>query len=193
MKKVVIALTTIIALAITQNLIAQSPLQVSIGNDQTVCYGSYTELNAYVAGGIPPYTYKWTPTEELSSANASMVISTPTFTTTYRLLVTDSKGAIARDEVKVEVAQRPSIRTNGFLSIEPNEKVKLEAKVSGGNGTVTYSWKPASGLDNASSSSPTAKPTMSTTYTVMVRDSKGCTATEQVSVNVSTGASASRN
>ena len=173
----------------TIRLQAQSPLQVSAGHDLTVCYGAYAELNAYVSGGVPPYTYKWTPNEELAASTSSSVISTPTFNTTFKVIVTDSKGNAARDEVYVEVGQRPTIKTNSYVTIEPNEKTKLDIKATG-NGSLSYNWKPTVGLDNPMSSNPTAKPSMSTTYTVMVRDSKGCTATEQITVNVNIGATA---
>ena len=175
--------------SLTIQLQAQTQLQVSAGRDLSVCYGAYTELNAYVAGGVPPYTYKWIPNEELTASTTAFVISTPTFNTTYKVIVTDAKGNTARDEVYVEVGQRPTIKTNGYVSIEPNEKTKLDIRATG-NGALTYSWKPTMGLDNPTSSNPTAKPNMSTTYTVMVRDSKGCTAMEQVTVNVNVGASA---
>ena len=174
---------------LTIKLHAQSPLQVSAGSNLSVCYGAYTELNAYVAGGVPPYTYKWIPNEELTASTTASVISTPTFNTTYKVIVTDAKGSTARDEVYVEVGQRPTIRANGYVSIEPNQKTKLDIRATG-NGSLTYSWKPTMGLDNPTSSNPTAKPNMSTTYTVMVRDSKGCTAMEQITVNVNVGATA---
>jgi hypothetical protein len=174
---------------LTNKLQAQSPLQVSAGQDLSVCYGAYTELNAYAAGGFPPYTYKWIPNEELAASTTASVISTPTFNTTYKVIVTDAKGNTARDEVYVEVGQRPSIKTSGYVSVEPNEKTKLDVRATG-NGALTYSWKPTMGLDNPTSSNPIAKPNMTTTYTVMVRDSKGCMATEQFTVNVNVGASA---
>ncbi|HSN07813.1 MAG TPA: gliding motility-associated C-terminal domain-containing protein, partial [Hanamia sp.] len=47
--------------------------------------------------------------------------------------------------------------------------VKLYAQ-----GTDTYSWYPATGLDNPSISSPTASPSNSITYQVIGSDSKGC-------------------
>jgi large repetitive protein len=189
MKRVVLLLNTIIAFVSHTTIFAQSPLQVSVGKDLTACYGGYVKLNAYVAGGVPPYTYKWTPNDELSASNAASVILIPTFTTTYRLSVTDAKGAVARDEIKVEVFQRPTIHTLGFVSVEPNEKIKLETSVAGGNGALTYTWKPSAGLDNPSAKSPVAKPSKSTTYSVLVKDSKGCVATEQVTVTINYGSS----
>jgi hypothetical protein len=181
----------IFSTSLTMN--AQSQLMVSLGLDQTLCFGAYTELTAFVAGGTAPYTYKWMPTEELSSSNSEMVIATPTYTTTYKVIVTDAKGVQARDEVKLEVNQRPTVvMTPPFNSIEIGQSTTLSARVTGGTGNYTYTWKPAIGLSDPTSPNPVAKPSMTTAYTLMVKDSKGCTVTEQVSVSVEGGAAAAR-
>jgi hypothetical protein len=159
---------------------AQNTLSVNAGKNVNLCFGSYAELTATVEGGTPPYSYKWTPNDELSDASAETVMANSTFNTTFKVIVTDAKGMTARDEVEVFVYQRPTI----IISIEPNEKAKLDVKVVEPNGALTYSWRPSSGLDNANSASPTATPKMTTTYTVMVKDSKGCYSTQQVTVEI---------
>jgi hypothetical protein len=171
---------------------AQSPLQVSLGEDRTLCYGSYVDLTAYIAGGTAPYTYRWTPDSELSSTNSQTVNAAPTYTTTYKVIVTDANGNTAKDDVRIEVVQRPDVRiAPPFTSINSGESIKLTASVRNANGACTYQWRPSRGLDNANSNNPTASPNMTTTYTVLVKDSKGCTATEQISVTVSNDAQAS--
>jgi autotransporter-associated beta strand protein len=56
---------------------------------------------------------------------------------------------------------------------------------SGGSGSgYTYSWSPATGLNDATLANPTASPTSTTTYTVTATDSVGCTAQAMVTVNV---------
>ncbi|GEM_PF-576363 len=51
-------------------------------------------------------------------------------------------------------------------------------------GTLTYSWSNPSSLSNAQISNPLASPTTTTTYTVTGTTIFGCTATDQVTVNV---------
>jgi hypothetical protein len=51
-------------------------------------------------------------------------------------------------------------------------------------GTLTYKWTPTTGLNNPSIANPTASPTRTTTYKVVVKDSKGCKAETEVKVNV---------
>jgi len=54
-----------------------------------------------------------------------------------------------------------------------------------GTGTgITYSWLPVTGLSDASISNPVASPATTTTYTLTVTGTYGCTATDQVIVTV---------
>ena len=46
--------------------------------------------------------------------------------------------------------------------------------------TYTYAWSPSTDLDNASSASPVASNTSTTTYSVTVTSSQGCTGTDDV-------------
>jgi len=55
---------------------------------------------------------------------------------------------------------------------------------SGGTGPYTYSWDPATGLDNATAANPTASPSSTTTYTVTVTDANGCQGNDSVVVTV---------
>lgn len=57
-----------------------TPLQLAVGNDTTICAGSFAILNATVSGGTPSYQLTWSP--------AGPVV-TPTTTTTYTVVVTD--------------------------------------------------------------------------------------------------------
>jgi len=66
--------------------------------------------------------------------------------------------------------------------------------ISGGVNAYSYSWSPATFLNNTTLASPTASGmTSSETYTVTVTNSAGCTATQSVSVNVYAPFTASAN
>lgn len=60
---------------------------------------------------------------------------------------------------------------------------------SGGVAPYTYSWSPATGLDNPSAANPNAAPRSTTLYTVTVTDADNNTATDQVLVTVNLPAS----
>jgi hypothetical protein len=55
---------------------------------------------------------------------------------------------------------------------------------SGGTGTPTYAWTPTDGLDDPTLANPTATPAATTTYSVLVTDESGCTASDDVTVTV---------
>ena len=65
------------------------------------------------------------------------------------------------------------------------ESSNLSAAVTGGSGTITYSWTPAASLNNPNIMSPVATPTETTTYTVTATRN-GLTNTDQVTVQVVT-------
>lgn len=52
------------------------------------------------------------------------------------------------------------------------------------NGGTSYEWSPAEGLDNPNSGSPIASPIDTTTYTVRIFNTNGCSAQGSVTVNV---------
>ena len=57
-----------------------------------------------------------------------------------------------------------------------------QLNVSGG---TSYSWSPALGLSATNIATPTANPTTTTTYTVIVTNANGCTATDDITINIS--------
>lgn len=60
------------------------------------------------------------------------------------------------------------------------DNTTISATASGGDGTYTFAWNNGLGTGMSKSVSPTA----STTYTVTLTDGNGCTATDQVIINV---------
>jgi hypothetical protein len=176
--------TAVLCLLATSLTFAQGSFKVNAGKDAHLCIGAYLELHATTEGGEAPFTFLWTPNAELNEASSADIIATPTYTTTYHVEATDAKGRKAHDDVEIEVYFRPSVLLPSSISIAPGESATLSAQVNGANGAITYMWKPAVGLSSASSDSPVATPNSTTTYTLRVKDSKGCIVTEQVSVEV---------
>jgi hypothetical protein len=62
--------------------------------------------------------------------------------------------------------------------------IVLNTNTTGGTGGFTYSWMPATGLDDPTAANPTASPGTTTTYTVTVTDSLGCESEDAVTVFV---------
>jgi hypothetical protein len=54
-------------------------------------------------GGLPPFSYRWTPASSLDDPNSPTPIATPSVPTDYTLTVEDAEGALATDTVMVDV------------------------------------------------------------------------------------------
>lgn len=80
--------------------IAVNPVPTAdAGADHIMLIGQNVVLDGSASGGTPGYTYLWTP----GGATTEDATVSPAATTTYTLLVTDSKGCQASDQVTVTV------------------------------------------------------------------------------------------
>ena len=77
------------------------------------------------------------------------------------------------------------VEAGANLSICEGDTVQLNAIDTFTNDLVQYSWSPATGLSNPAIQNPTAFPTVTTSYQVMISDSSGCTAFDSVTITVS--------
>jgi gliding motility-associated-like protein len=75
-------------------------LTVSLGADQTICLGAATTLQAEVNGGVPPYSYAWTP--NLGNTAGPFTVS-PTTSSLYSLTLNDAEGSTVVASVSINV------------------------------------------------------------------------------------------
>jgi len=154
-----------------------------IGN----CPGQSTTLDVAVTGGEELYTYSWAPAATLNDPNIKSPVASPAANTTYTVTVTDANGCSITADVTINIAP-PLVATAAVdddpIGECPLSVAHLSTTVSGGEGGYTYLWDNPATLDDATKANPTAKPAVSTLYTVLVTDSNGCTTTAQVQVNV---------
>ncbi len=73
----------------------------------------------------------------------------------------------------------PAANAGANVTINAGSSATLSATGGG-----TYVWTPSSGLSCTTCSNPSASPGVTTTYTVVVTDANGCTATDAVTVFV---------
>lgn len=111
---------------------------------------------------------------------ASISVS-PTATTTY--FVRAENGICNSNCVTVTVTVNPLPVANAGTNqtICSGSSVQIGSPFTPGN---TYSWSPATGLNNPNISQPTASPLLTTTYTLTRTTSAGCQDTAQVTVTV---------
>lgn len=131
----------------------------------TICADASATLTAYGGG-----TYLWSSN---SATTASITVS-PTSTTTYTVTVTSAAGCKATASRTVSVNALPTADITGNTTICSGASTQLTA-----TGGTSYTWSTGSinPIINVS-------PSSSTTYTVTVTNANGCSATDNILVNV---------
>lgn len=176
----------------TVEITVSPELVVNAGKDSTICKGITVPLGGTpaAAGGIPPYTYVWTPAAGLDNAAIANPNAKPDTTTTYILKVSDTSGKMATDTMTVIVHPKPIADAGTDRTICAGDTTILGGNPTAIEGTPAYSynWSPATGLDNATAANPkfSLAPTTSTSLNIIldVTDSHGCTDSDTVKVNV---------
>ncbi|MGB1217276.1 MAG: T9SS type B sorting domain-containing protein, partial [Saprospiraceae bacterium] len=103
---------------------------------------------------------------------------------TYTVTLTDALGCIATQTASIDEFDSPSVTAEEDATIEQGESTPISATASGGTGGYIYQWLPTNGLSNPNDANPQAAPEVTTTYTVIVTDSNGCTGEAQVTITV---------
>ncbi|MBE0668932.1 MAG: hypothetical protein IH593_14830, partial [Bacteroidales bacterium] len=151
------------------------------------CPTSVARLSATVTGGEGGYTYLWDNAATLNDATRFNPVAKPGVTTVYTVTVTDANGCTDQATVTVNVAPVlgvTAIADDLIISTCPASVSHLDATVTGGESPYTYKWSPTTGLDDSNIKTPTAKPSLTTTYTVTVTDANGCTALSTITITV---------
>jgi len=174
----------------TTSVTINPALTVNAGNAHTICNAQPDTLGGTptAAGGTTPYNYNWSG----GASSVSNPIVTPSATTTYVLTVTDKNSCSATSSVTINVNPTPTASAGNNVTL-PNcsptgVQIGGNTTASGGGGApFTYSWSPNTDLSSSTASNPIVQGlNNSTTYTVVVTDKNGCTASAQATVNVVT-------
>ena len=139
------------------------------GIDQNTCNGVGVELMAS-GGGI----YEWN-----NGITTAVNAVSPEITTTYTVKVTNAAGCTNEDEVIVTLAEDFAVQVSPDTFYCLGGMAQLSAA-----GGVDYSWSPAIGLDNSTSSNPIANPIENTAYEVTIKDDMGCIVKKEIAIEV---------
>jgi gliding motility-associated-like protein len=136
--------------------------------------GNDGSVTATPGGGTAPLIYTWTP------AGGGAAIASGLIAGTYTVNVIDSKGCTAVSSATVTEPPLLTISAPAVPIICIGQSATLIATATGGTVNYTYGWMPGSLIGPSVSVSPVT----TTTYSVAVVDSKGCTASSTVLVTI---------
>lgn len=175
----------------TQEITVQQ-LHLTADITNVSCYGTATgSIDLTVQGGVGNLSYSWSNGANTQDVSG-LVLGT------YSVTVTDSAGCTATATYNVT---QPPLLTATTIIASPNptvtgqamntiylgygpQSVTLSNTIAGGTTPYTYSWTPVTGVGTPSSVSTSVSPTITTTYTQLVTDAKGCTVSTDKTIYV---------
>ncbi len=177
----------------TTTILLLPKISFNTGDDQ-LAFGT---ISAYSAQGPSSYSYHWSLVKPDGTV---LELSSETSTTESidwnqqgaHVLSVQARNAAGCETTalsKTVIVTLPNDRPMAIISEESLQTgscspIQLDASNSTGQGELSFSWTPETGLDNPASASPVFTPGSSTTYTVTVTDNNGRTATDAVRVEV---------
>jgi len=142
------------------------------GADAYVCPGSSVDLHA--TGGD---AFEWSPATGLDDPFSADPVCTPVADMMYVVTAMAADGCTDMDTVFVYVLPDDFASASPDISICSGASADLYA-----TGGVSYSWSPATYLDDALVADPVCTPLSDITYFVTVTNAEGCTDTEIINV-----------
>jgi gliding motility-associated-like protein len=125
--------------------------------------------------GTGASTYTWNP----GALTGNTVAVSPTVTTQYTVVSTNSLGCNNTRTVNLTVSTSPTITaTSSSTTVCAGSTVSLS-----GSGGTSYTWTPGSLVG----ATVVVTPTANTTYTIRGRNAAGCTATNTISITTTPG------
>jgi gliding motility-associated-like protein len=155
--------------------ILDQPVLSIYPKDTLICIIDTLQLNATGSG-----TFLWSPNYMISNVNAANPLVSPDVTTTYFVNMTDAFGCTATDSVRVNVKSFVTLFGGPDTTICRTDSIILNLT----SDALNHSWteNPAGNtLNDPTLKNPTARPLVTTTYTVVGNIGK-CIATDQITV-----------
>jgi gliding motility-associated-like protein len=175
------------------------PQLQNAGETQTFCSNTAqtftTEIGAPVCDDQIALDYTWTAIAPASEADFSdLKLATPTITFDHDGMDTDTLfyvveterpncGIITSDTVQIILAEGVIV-ADGMTTIAPGESAQLQPTILNGTPPLDFQWSPTTTLDIPNIENPTATPTETTDYTLIVNTENGCADTSIFTVIV---------
>ncbi len=157
--------------------------------EYTICNGEIIEIGSQCA--ITNMEFLWNTSE-----TTGLITVNPSTTTTYTLTRSfASSGTYGNDhscaegsiEITVNVNANPTVDAGNNQTVSCGSTFYIGGSpTASGNGPFTYAWSPGTFLNSTSIANPQVQNiTANTTYTVTVTDDNGCTASDFVTITIS--------
>lgn len=160
-------------------LVDPSPI-VATGNVTPAdCGDNNGEIVISASGGTGAYTYTWDPNVS-NAANASNLAAG-----NYTVIVTDANGCSSSETFTVGQSDSiPTFIVPSSGTITQGGSIILNVETDPTSTITSYTWSPSEGLSCTDCPNPTASPTETTTYTVVIITDDGCIGEAQITIVV---------
>jgi gliding motility-associated-like protein len=155
----------------------------TVNTGKRICSGTSTGLLA--TGGV---AYHWSPSAGLNNADIANPVATPDVTTTYtvEIKIKNAAGDTCMQTLSttVTVIDPASISLSATAdkdTVLSGEFTKIHALV---DTTLKILWSPVTGVEKPDAYTTKVTPKVTTTYTVTIVDSLGCSRTASVTIYV---------
>jgi gliding motility-associated-like protein len=155
------------------------------GNDTSYCYnGLPFTLNA--SNSLNANAYQWfeLPSNTSLGNGVSVNVNPITGSNSYYVLASNNSGCTNTDTITVSILALPIVNAGDDATILLGGNSTIGGNPTGPTNSL-YVWLPSQTLNNATVSNPVATPTITTTYTVLVTNTDGCSASDNVIITIS--------
>ena len=155
------------------------PLKMSLSSNDSICIGQSANLLA--SGAV---SYKWSPSQGLSSTSTPTPVASPQITTRYRVVGYDGHNCYTDTAfVVIAVGQYPTVTLGSDAVLAAGTIYPLSTIVT--NGPIdTWLWTPSTDLSCNNCPLPYANIKKDINYLVKVTTAYGCTATDTMNIKV---------
>ncbi|MCS6818869.1 MAG: PKD domain-containing protein, partial [Chitinophagales bacterium] len=165
--------------SVASKTITVKPIPTLTVNNDTICTGSGKVATLIATPSITGGSFLWTPGGQTSaSINVQPAVST-NYNVTYNL-----NGCTASATARVTViSSNFTVDAQKDTVLCGNQSTRLNA-IPSVPGNYTYRWSPPFAINDTTVPNPIVNPSITTRYSVIVRNSFGCVATDTVLISV---------
>ncbi len=161
--------------------VTASNVSITSSSTNVSCHGaSNGSATVNASGGIGTFNYSWSPSGG-STATANNIAAG-----TYIVTISDNSNCTYAQTFNITEPDALLAYAGDSLFTCPGTGIVLGGSptVTGGTGPYSYQWNNPSDLSSDTVSNPTANPSVSTNYTLLVSDANGCTSSSTAIVTL---------